>query len=53
MRLVWIVLQQRKVNAIKFEWNGVSPDVRIPQIGEDAEKGIDKQLEFAIKNIQL
>ncbi len=36
-----------------FEWNGVSPDVRIPQTGEDAKKGIDMQLEFAIKIIQL
>ena len=36
-----------------FEWNGVLPDVRIPQTREDAEKGIDRQLEFAIKTIKL
>jgi hypothetical protein len=31
-----------------FEWNGVVPDIRIPQTGEDTGKGVDRQLEFAI-----
>jgi hypothetical protein len=32
-----------------FEWNGVPPDIRIEQTGDDAAKGIDKQLEFAFE----
>jgi hypothetical protein len=32
-----------------IEWNGVPPDIRIEQTGEDAAKGIDKQLEFALE----
>jgi len=35
-----------------FEWNGVVPDIRVPQTGEDTGKGIDKQLEFAVGWIQ-
>lgn len=31
-----------------FEWNGVPPDIRIPQTGEETDKGMDKQLEFAM-----
>ena len=31
-----------------IEWNGVPPDIQIQQTGKDAEKGIDKQLEFGI-----
>jgi len=31
-----------------IEWNGVAPDIRIQQSGQDTDKGIDKQLEFAI-----
>jgi hypothetical protein len=32
-----------------FEWNGVPPDLRIVQTGEEAAAGVDKQLEYAIK----
>jgi hypothetical protein len=32
-----------------IEWNGVPPDIRIEQTGVDADKGIDKQLEFALE----
>lgn len=32
-----------------FEWNGVTPDMRIEQTGEDAARGIDKQLEAAME----
>jgi hypothetical protein len=31
-----------------FEWNGVEPDIRIPQSGEETGKGVDRQLETAI-----
>jgi hypothetical protein len=36
-----------------FEWNGVPPEILIEQTGEDTEKGVDKQLEFALKWIPL
>lgn len=32
-----------------IEWNGIPPDVRIEQTGADADKGIDKQLDFALE----
>ena len=32
-----------------FEWNGVVPDVLIPQTGTDTDQGADKQLEFAME----
>jgi len=35
-----------------FEWNGVLPDIRVPQTGEDVENGRDRQLEIAIEWIE-
>ena len=35
-----------------FEWNGVAPDLLIPQTGEETERGIDRQLEYAIQLIE-
>jgi len=35
-----------------FEWNGVSPDIRVEQNESDLENGIDKQLEYAINNLK-
>ncbi|MBE9517917.1 MAG: hypothetical protein IMY68_05075 [Bacteroidetes bacterium] len=35
-----------------FEWNGVAPDIRVPQTGEETKNGRDKQLEVAIEWIQ-
>ena len=32
-----------------FEWNGVVPDVLVPQTGADTDQGTDKQLEFAME----
>jgi len=31
-----------------IEWNGVLPDIRVPQTAEDIKNGKDKQLEYAI-----
>lgn len=42
-----------KYNGELFEWNGVSPDIRIPQTGVETEQGKDVQLEFAIEWILL
>jgi hypothetical protein len=36
-----------------IEWNGVPPDILIEQTGEDTDKGVDRQLEFALKWIPL
>jgi len=32
-----------------IEWNGVLPDIRVPQSKEDIDQGRDKQLEYAIE----
>lgn len=32
-----------------YEWNGVTPDIRIEQSAEDIKQGRDKQLEYAIE----
>lgn len=34
-----------------FEWNGVSPDIRVEQNESDLINGIDIQLEYAINNL--
>jgi C-terminal processing protease CtpA/Prc len=31
-----------------IEWNGVLPDIRVPQTKDDIDQGRDKQLEYAI-----
>ncbi len=31
-----------------IEWNGVLPDIRVPQSKDDIDQGRDKQLEYAI-----
>lgn len=36
-----------------YEWNGVSPDIRVEQTGKEAAMGIDKQLEAAIDWIKM
>jgi len=36
-------------DGIPIEWNGVPPDVRVPQTKEDIARGRDKQLEYAIE----
>ena len=35
-------------DGLPIEWNGVLPDIRIPQTAQDIKNGIDKQLEHAI-----
>lgn len=36
-------------DGLPIEWNGVVPDIRIPQTEEDIKNGRDKQLEYAIQ----
>jgi hypothetical protein len=36
-------------DGIPIEWNGVPPDIRIPQTKSDINAGRDKQLEYAIE----
>ena len=36
-------------DGLPIEWNGVLPDVRIPQTAEDIKNEMDKQLEYAIQ----
>ena len=38
----------RSYNGSPLEWVGVAPDILVQQTKEDIEKGIDKQLEYAI-----
>lgn len=38
----------RRFNGQLIEWNGVPPDIVVPQTGEDIRRGQDKQLERAI-----
>lgn len=38
----------RRYDGLPYEWIGVPPDILIPQTKEDIEKGIDRQLEYAI-----
>lgn len=35
-------------DGLPIEWNGVLPDIRLPQTKEDIDKGRDKQLEYTI-----
>jgi hypothetical protein len=37
-----------RYDGFPIEWNGVLPDIRIPQTEEDIKQGRDKQLEYAI-----
>lgn len=37
-----------RLDGLPIEWNGVLPDIRVPQTEEDIKIGIDKQLEYAI-----
>ncbi len=36
-------------DGLPIEWNGVLPDIRVPQTAEDIKNGIDKQLEYSIQ----
>ena len=38
-----------RLDGLPIEWNGVLPDVQIPQTKEDINNGIDRQLEYAIQ----
>jgi hypothetical protein len=42
----------RRYDGERQEWNGIPPDVRIEQTADDARKGVDKQLEYAIRLLQ-
>jgi len=37
-----------RTDGIPFEWNGIPPDVYLPQTGSDIVNGRDKQLELAL-----
>jgi len=37
-----------RYDGVPIEWNGVLPDIRVPQSKEDIDQGRDKQLEYAI-----
>ena len=39
----------RRYDGLPIEWNGVPPDILIPQSAEDTRQGRDKQLEFALE----
>src|SRR4030042_6995567 len=39
----------RGYDGLPLEWIGCPPDIRVEQTKEDIEKGIDKQLEYAIE----
>ena len=36
-------------DGVPIEWNGVLPDIRVPQTTGDFKNGIDRQLEYAIQ----
>jgi C-terminal processing protease CtpA/Prc len=38
-----------RYDGVPIEWNGVLPDIRVPQSKEDIDQGRDKQLEYAIE----
>lgn len=42
----------RRYDGLPIEWNGVTPDILVPQTEEDIKQGRDKQLEHAIKLLQ-
>jgi carboxyl-terminal processing protease len=42
----------RRYDGLPIEWNGVIPDILLPQTEEDIKQGRDKQLERAIKLLQ-
>jgi len=39
-------------DGLPIEWNGVLPDIRVPQVKEDIDRGRDKQLEYAIEMLK-
>ena len=48
-RRTWIpTVDLRQYDGTPVEWLGVSPDIHVAQTKEDAERGIDRQLEAAI-----
>jgi hypothetical protein len=42
----------RRFNGDMIEWNGVPPDILVPQTEADIKQGRDKQLEFAIARLK-
>ena len=42
---VWVA----RHDGLPIEWNGVLPDIRVPQTTGDFKNGIDRQLEYAIQ----
>ncbi len=42
----------RRYDGIPYEWNGVPPDILVPQTENDIKQGRDKQLERAIQLLQ-
>jgi len=42
----------RRYDGQPWEWLGVPPDIRVVQTAEDAEQGIDRQLEYAISVLE-
>jgi hypothetical protein len=38
----------RRYDDVRVEWNGVPPDIRVVQTADDARRGIDKQIEYAL-----
>lgn len=41
-------LEERRYDGVPMEWNGIPPDILVRQTKENIDKGIDRQLEYAI-----
>ncbi len=42
----------RRYDGSPMEWLGVPPDTRVPQTREEAQQGIDRQLDAALRRLE-